>query len=108
MSSHTTNVNIYGGCSFGNLGVTIKYIISYPINSKDYYLPIPYGYSVVIKNGSNFSVPSSVKGVKFMPGSSLKCESGGKITFDSGVLFIKTAKLRMAPHLVIFHKRRLN
>lgn len=92
LSSHTTNVNIYGGCSFGNLGVTIKYIISYPINSKDYYLPIPYGYSVVIKNGSNFSVPSSVKGVKFMPGSSLKCESGGKITFDSGVLFYQNCK----------------
>lgn len=92
LSSHTTNVNIYGGASFGNLGVTIKYFISYSINSKDYYLPIPYGYSVVIKNGANFSVPSSVKGVKFMPGSCLTCESGGEITFDSGALFYQNCK----------------
>ena len=91
-SSHTTNVDIYGGGSFGNLGVTIKYIVPYPINSKDYYLPIPYGYSVVIKNSADFSIPSNVKGVKFMPGSSLLCESGGKITFDAGALFYQNCK----------------
>lgn len=93
LNTHSTEAKISGGGSFGNLGVTIKYyFVEYPINSKDYYLPIPYGYSVYIEDGANFTVPSSIKGVKFMPGSSLTCKSGGTITFDANAVFYQSNK----------------
>ncbi len=87
LSKHKTSIKFSGTGEFGSLSVTIKYFYTITINSKDYYLPVPYGYSITINNGANFKIPSSIKGIKFMPGSSLQCNEDSSITLDSSVLF---------------------
>ncbi len=84
INGHSTSIAYSGIGSFGNLGVEISGV---SINSKDYYLPVPVGYSIVIEKNSKFTIPSSIKGVKFMPGSSLLCKENSILTLDSGVLF---------------------
>ena len=84
LKNHQTKIDFYGDGSFGSLSVTMS---SITIDSKDYYLPVPCGYTVTIHEGSNFTIPSTINGIKFMPGSVLKCESGTNLTLDSNVLF---------------------
>ncbi len=87
--NHSTNINILKGpLEFGSLSVTF---VGFSIDSRAYYLPIPCGYSITVKNGGEFTLPSTIKGVKFMPGSSLKNEYGGTINLNAGVLFYQSA-----------------
>lgn len=83
-ANHKTSISYSGNGSFGSLLVNIS---GTNVDSKNYYLPVPCGYSVFIKSGADFSIPSSIKGVKFMPGSLLDNENSAKLTFDSNVIF---------------------
>ncbi len=91
-ANHATNIEVYGTQSFGSISATI-YV---KIDSKDYYLPIPCGYNIVIgdntENSATFTLPSTIKGVKFMPGSSLTCNSGAIVNFNSGALFYQSTE----------------
>ncbi len=89
MSTHSTKVDVYGTQNFGSLAVTISGV---SVDSKDYYLPIPYGYSITVKKDANFTLPSTIKGVKFMPGSSLVSEPGSTLNFNSNILFYQGTK----------------
>lgn len=92
MNTHSTNISVYGNASFGSLSVTIKYLITYNINSAEYYLPIPYGYNITLENNAYFVLPSSIKGVKFMPGSSVITKANSTIESNCGVLFYQSNK----------------
>ncbi len=91
-ANHATNIEVYGTQSFGSISATIYM----NIDSKDYYLPIPCGYNIVIgdntENSATFTLPSTIKGVKFMPGSSLTCNSGAIVNFNSGALFYQSTE----------------
>lgn len=98
MTSHHSNIRIFGDCQLGSIKVSIKLaeVLGKPINkdidSKDYYLPIPCGFDVSIASKSTFTVPEkigndSLKGAKFMPGSNLTVEDGGNVVFNSNILF---------------------
>ncbi len=82
-NKHKSNITVYGKQSFGSIAVTIFITI----DSKDYYLPIPCGYSISVESSATFTLPSDIKGAKFMPGSSLECKSGATINFNAGILF---------------------
>ncbi len=90
---HKTNVIFSGTGSFGSIIATLKYnddTVASSLNSSKYYLPVPCGYFITIKNGSNFKVPSNIKGIKFMPGTSLTVEKNANLTLDSNVLFYQS------------------
>ncbi len=89
-SDHSTDLRLSGDGYFDHLVVEITvsaYLDPYVVDSKDCYLPVPMGYSIYICDDSNFTIPSNIRGVKFMPGSALYCEAGANLTFDSNVSF---------------------
>ena len=91
MTTHSTNISISGNISLGFLQVVIKRLFAtYTINSSDFYLPIPYGFNISLEDGSYFKLPNNIKGVKFMPGSSVTAQSNSTIEANCGVLFYQS------------------
>lgn len=86
--NHSTSISLFGNGIMGHLSVQIKIRrLTIPIDSKDYYLPVPYGYNINLKSESSFTIPSSLKGIKFLPGSSFLCEENSVLNIDTGALF---------------------
>lgn len=87
---HKTDIKLFGKCYAGSLNISIKrLLVTYKINSKDFYLPIPFSYSIVLSSGSEFTVPTEIVGIKFMPGSKLIIEKGANAIFNSNTIFYK-------------------
>lgn len=88
--THKTEITVGGSCFAGSLKVSIKKLfITTEINSKDFYLPVPFSYSIKLLEGANFTVPDSIFGIKFMPGSKLIVEKGAKASFNANTIFYK-------------------
>lgn len=85
--THKTEITMEGTSYFGSLKVSIKKFITVEIDSKDFYLPVPFGYSIKLLSGTNFTVPNTITGIKFMPGSSLRVEEGAKVSFNTNTIF---------------------
>lgn len=86
---HKTTVYIYGQAYLGGIEINIKLIdiINFNINSKEFFLPMPMGFKINLEDGADFSIPSGVTGVKFMPGSALNCKKGAKLYLKSPTIF---------------------
>ncbi len=89
---HKTSIVFSGTGSFGSIVATLKDNEgnATSLDSKNYYLPVPCGYDITLKQDSNFNSPSAIKGVKFMPGSSLTVEENANLSFNSNVLFYQS------------------
>lgn len=87
MNTHTTKLSLSGNASLGSLEVKIKYIITYNVNSAEFYLPIPCGYNIILEENSFFTMPDTIKGVKFMPGSKVTCKKNSTVDINCGALF---------------------
>lgn len=88
--NHTTDISLSGSGSMGSLSVKVMSFAT--VDSKDHYLPVPCGYNVNLEPNSYFSMPSALKGIKFMPGSSLNCEKGSVLDIDTSALFYQSNK----------------
>lgn len=86
---HKTTVYIYGQTYLGGIEIKIKLIgiIEFNINSKEFFLPMPMGFKINLEDGADFSIPSGMTGVKFMPGSALNCKKGAKLYLKSPTIF---------------------
>lgn len=84
LKSHKTEISIYGKALIGSLNVTVS---SYHINSSEFYLPVPFGYYIYLKNGCELEFPNSISGIKFMPGSCLTCEAGSQLNINTNTVF---------------------
>lgn len=93
MKTHVTNITISGKASFGHMAIQIKKLFAkYDIDSKDFYLPIPFSFNILLKENSSIELPSTIKGVKFMPGTSVICEKNTTIDANCSVLFYQSNK----------------
>ena len=89
-NTHKTEISLVGSCYAGSLKVSIKKLfITTEINSKDFYLPVPFSYSIKLLKGADFTVPSTISGIKFMPGSKLIVEKGANVSFNASTIFYK-------------------
>ena len=86
---HKTTVYIYGQAYLGGIEIKIKLIgiIDFNINSKEFFLPMPMGFKINLEDEADFSIPSGMTGVKFMPGSALNCKKGAKLYLKSPTIF---------------------
>lgn len=84
LRSHKTEISIYGKALIGSLNVTVS---GYNINSSEFYLPVPFGYYISLKNGCELEFPNSISGIKFMPGSCLTCEAGSQLNINTNTVF---------------------
>lgn len=84
LKSHKTEISIYGKALIGSLNVTVS---SNHINSSEFYLPVPFGYYIYLKNGCELEFPNSISGIKFMPGSCLTCEAGSQLNINTNTVF---------------------
>ena len=84
-----TKMFINGNLSLGSiqLSLTIKLSIiatTVNINTEEFYFPIPYKYQIIVTSGS---VLTTEYDVKFLPGSSVLVENGGKCQVSANVAF---------------------
>lgn len=84
LKSHKTEISIYGKALMGSLKVTVS---GYEIISSEFYLPVPFGYYIYLKNGCELEFPNSLSGIKFMPGSCLTCEAGSQLNINTNTVF---------------------
>lgn len=84
LKSHKTEISIYGKALMGSLKVTVS---GYDIISSEFYLPVPFGYYIYLKNGCELEFPNSLSGIKFMPGSCLTCEAGSQLNINTNTVF---------------------
>lgn len=88
--THKTEISLIGSCVAGSLKVSIKKLfITTEINSKDFYMPVPYSFSIRLLSGADFTVPETISGIKFMPGSELIVEKGASVSFNANTVFYK-------------------
>lgn len=85
IDQHKTTISLFGKCSAGSLSIKINVLMN--IDSKEFYLPIPCSYDIVLEKGGDFTVPNSIQGLKFMPGSSLTTKSGSRLTINTSTIF---------------------
>lgn len=87
-STGTTRIYIDGAIVQGYLSVTAKVKgISYPISTKDLFLPISYKFNIFINNSGSYQTNYKIK---FLPGSLFKIQKGATVTINSKVIFYKS------------------
>lgn len=79
----TSKIKIYGSCSFNSLEITIKVsVLSYNVDSSDYFLPLCYKFDIEICSGATFTVN---KDVKVMTGARLTIDHGAIANINASV-----------------------
>lgn len=86
-TAHKSKIIASGNFELSHIAITVKYsIISYTIDSADFYLPIPGNFDISFDNGT-LSLPNKIK---FLPGSTVTLGKSGTCIMNNNVVFYQS------------------
>ena len=71
-----------GECDLKNISISVKYLITYTINSNDYILPINSNMTINVKSGSKFNLTQDMS---FLPCTDITIEKGATMNIGEGL-----------------------
>ena len=71
-----------GECDLKNISISVKYLITYTINSNDYILPINSNMTINVKSGSKFNLTQDMS---FLPCTDITIEKGATMNVGEGL-----------------------
>ena len=83
----TTRIYLNGEVKQGSLSISVAN--SFTINTEDAFLPISYKLNIFVNDGATFSTDYQIK---FLPGSILQNNTGGKININNNVIFYEKSE----------------